>query len=60
MMCDILGLDKVFISREQRANKYFKKWCEVLNQKSSCKWNYEEKLVETVPGSWQHTVWRKK
>lgn len=59
LMCDMLGLDKIFISRERRANKYFKRWCEILNEKSSCKWEYKEELVETVSGSLQHTVWRK-
>lgn len=58
LMCDMLGLKDVFISREQRANKYFKKWCEALNNKSSCRWTYKDDLIETVPGSWQHTVWR--
>ena len=59
LMSDMLGLDNLFISRERRANKYFKRWCENLNEKSSCKWDYREELVETVSGSLQHTVWRK-
>lgn len=59
LMSNMLGLDNLFISREPRANKYFKKWCHFLNEKSSCQWEYKQELIETVPGSWQNTVWRK-
>ena len=58
LMCDILGLDNVFISREPRSSTHFRMFTEALNRRSSSRWTFKEDLTETVPNSFQYTAWR--
>jgi hypothetical protein len=50
--------NQVVISREPRQSKYFKRFVDELNKRSTAKWTLNNQLYETVPGSWQYIAWR--
>lgn len=54
----LLESNQVVISREPRQSRYFKRFVDELNKRSSAKWLLTDKLYETVPGSWQYIAWR--
>jgi len=58
LMCDLLGLDNIFISREPRSSTHFRMFTEALNRRSSSRWIFKEDLIEPVPNSWQYSAWR--
>ena len=54
----LLEDNQVVISREPRQVRYFKRFVDELNKRSTATWTLNDQLYETVPGSWQYIAWR--
>lgn len=54
----LLENNQVIISREPRQVRYFKRFVDELNKRSTATWTLNDQLYETVPGSWQYIAWR--
>lgn len=55
----LLVKDKAIITREPRQSRYFRRFVEALNKRSTIKWHIDNVLYETVPNSMQYVAWRK-
>lgn len=56
----LLEDNQVIISREPRQARYFKRFVDELNRRSTAKWTMTDDLYQTYPGSWQYIAWRDK